>query len=349
MGISIRYKKQKNKEVSLYLDIIYNGTRYYEFLDIKLKPEKTPIDRDYNKQQKEYAERIKTKRWNEILNHTNGINIKKTGIINFFDFADTCISSKGFDRGYTAVISKLKEYANNKPLYTSAINERYLNKFYDYLDSSLTGETPSCYFKRLKKLLAEATKQKIFSQNPSMDIRCRPFKSKQKDTLSFDEIKILINTDCPNEEVKSAFIFSCLTGIRFCDVKDLTGKNIKDNEIELIQKKTKVKVIVILNDDAIQILKKRHKLNTALLFKLPSHTACLKNLRVWLRSAEINKHITYHCSRHSFGANLIDGGTDIYTTSKLLGHTSLKHTERYVRESQKLKMQAVNNFPRMFN
>jgi site-specific recombinase XerD len=346
MGISIRYKKQKNKEVSLYLDIIYNGTRYYEFLDIKLKPEKNPIDRDYNKQQKEYAERIKTKRWNEILNHTNGISIKKTSIINFFDFANMCISSKGFSRGYTAVIKKLEAFADNKPLYNTAINEKYLNKFYDYLEASLTGETPSCYFKRLKKILGEATKQKIFSQNPAMDIKCRSFKCKQKEILSFDEIKVLIQAKCPNEEVKNAFILSLLTGLRFCDVKELTCTSIKNNQIEIVQKKTNIKVIISLNSDAMKIIKHRLKPN-ALLFKLPSHTACLKNLRSWLKNAEINKHIGWHNSRHSFASNLIECGTDIYTASKLLGHTSLKHTARYVRESNRLKEQAVNNFPRL--
>jgi len=341
MGISLRYKKHKNKEVSLYLDIIYKGARYYEFLDIKLKQEKTALDRNYNKEQKEYAERIKTKRWNEILNHTNGINIKKNEVINFFDFAATYISSyKEFDRGYTGVISKLKEFANNKPLYTTAINGKYLNKFYDYLNSCLNGETPSCYFKRLKRLLTVATKQRIFAQNPADDIKCRPFKTRQKDTLTFDEIKVLISTRCPNEEVKSAFIFSCLTGLRFCDVKELRGINIKDNEIDLIQKKTKVKVLIILNPDAVSIIKNRCKANE-LLFRLPSHTGCLKNLRTWLKTAEIDKHIGWHNARHSFGTNLIEGGTDIYTTAKLLGHTSLKHTERYVRESKKLKVETT--------
>ena len=215
------------------------------------------------------------------------------------------------------------------------------------MESSLKGETPSCYFKRLKRLLQEATKQKMFSENPAAEIKCRPFKTEQKDTLTFDEIKTLISARCPNEEVKSAFIFSCLTGLRYCDVKELRGLNIKDNELELVQKKTKVRVTISLNSDAMNIIKNRSN-PTELLFHLPSHTGCLKNLRVWIKNAEIDKHICWHNARHSFGTNLIEVGTDIYTTSKLLGHTSLKHTERYVRESKKLKEEAVNNLPHLF-
>lgn len=348
MGITIRYKKIKNKELSLYLDIIHNKERTYEFLDIRLRPEKTPFDREHNKAQKELAERVSSKRWNEILNHKHNIIPKKNPKVNFIEFAENQVKNyKIFKRGYNAVIRKLKLFMKKKPLYNTDITEDFLNRFYDYMEESLNGETPNSYFKKLKRLIKEATKQEIFIKNPSLDFNCRSFECKEKDVLSFDDIRKLIVARCPNQETKKAFIFGCLTGLRWCDLNELKGKNIKGNVLQLIQKKTKMKIVGILNADALKLIKEDVK-DEELIFKMPSHTACLKNLRVWLKNAEIEKHVGFHNARHSFATNLIENGVDIYTTAKLLGHSSLKHTERYVRESNKQKEEAVNRFPKLF-
>ncbi|MEO6731373.1 MAG: tyrosine-type recombinase/integrase [Ferruginibacter sp.] len=347
MGSRIRKKKGKNG-TSLYLDNCYKGSRSYEFLGITLRPGNSPADREHNREMLNLAERIRSKRWNEILNQTHGVNVKLNGQKDFLGFAETIIMErKGFNRGHTGVLNKLKLFVGKNALLPEAINERFLDRFYDFLETCLTGESPSCYFKKLKRLLREATKEKMFVTNPADLVRCRKFTTKQKEILTFDEMNILLHAKCPNEEVKKAFLFSCLTGLRYCDMKELKACSIKGNKLELIQKKTKVKVSVILNDDAIKLIPKTAK-NEDLIFHLPSHNGCLKNLRVWMLNANIEKHITWHGARHSFGSNLVFNGADIYTTSKLLGHTSLKHTERYLRESCKLKEQAVNNLPRLF-
>ena len=68
-----------------------------------------------------------------------------------------------------------------------------------------------------------------------------------------------------------------------------------------------------------------------LIFSLPSHTMCLKALRHWTARAGIEKHITWHCPRHSFAVNLLNNGANIKTVASLLGHAGLKHTEKYTR------------------
>lgn len=78
---------------------------------------------------------------------------------------------------------------------------------------------------------------------------------------------------------------------------------------------------------------------------MPSHTACLKNLKAWTKKAEINKKITWHCARHSFATNIIFYGSDLNSASSLLGHNSFKYTQRYVRVVESLKEKAVQNLP----
>jgi site-specific recombinase XerD len=61
-----------------------------------------------------------------------------------------------------------------------------------------------------------------------------------------------------------------------------------------------------------------------------------------VRRAGIEKKITWHNARHSFGTNLIFHGADVTTASSLLGHTSLKHTRRYVHAANELKEKATD-------
>lgn len=50
-----------------------------------------------------------------------------------------------------------------------------------------------------------------------------------------------------------------------------------------------------------------------------------------MQNAQIDKHITYHCSRHTAATMLLTLGADIYTTSKLLGHANVNTTAIYAR------------------
>jgi site-specific recombinase XerD len=84
-----------------------------------------------------------------------------------------------------------------------------------------------------------------------------------------------------------------------------------------------------------------------LVFTLPSSTAALKSLNNWVKRAAIQKHITWHCARHSFATNLIYYGADVTIVAKLMGHTTLKHTQRYAHIAEQLKRNAISNLPRL--
>ena len=60
------------------------------------------------------------------------------------------------------------------------------------------------------------------------------------------------------------------------------------------------------------------------------------------KSGGNKKRITWHCSRHSFAVNLLNSGTDIKTVSSLLGHASIKMTEKYLHVIDQRKQKAIN-------
>ena len=115
-------------------------------------------------------------------------------------------------------------------------------------------------------------------------------------------------------------------------------------KVKVLQLKTKEDVTIDLNLSAITLLGQRGGMEESV-FKLPSHTGCLKSLKNWKEAAGIEKNITWHCGRHSFAVNLLYFNNDIKTVSSLLGHKRLRHTEKYTRAVSELKEKAVNSLP----
>ena len=84
-----------------------------------------------------------------------------------------------------------------------------------------------------------------------------------------------------------------------------------------------------------------------LIFDLPTYESCCKSVKRWVKRAGIDKHISWHCARHSFAVNILNNGANIKTVASLLGHSGLKHTEKYTRAVDKLKEEAINSLPEL--
>jgi len=62
----------------------------------------------------------------------------------------------------------------------------------------------------------------------------------------------------------------------------------------------------------------------------------------WAKDAGIDKKFSFHVARHTFATLALTAGVDIYTTSQLLGHTTIRHTQRYARIINSKKNDAVS-------
>ncbi len=152
-------------------------------------------------------------------------------------------------------------------------------------------------------------------------------------------------------EVKEAFIFSYFTGLDCATLRTMTGKNIieVDGKPHIRGQRTKngVKFQNPLNKTCMKVLEKRIK-DDAPLFDLPSSTTITKGLKNWTNAAEIKRHLTFHCARHSFGTNLIAAGTDLKSASVLMAHKGLREIEKYVKVVGKLKLKAIKKLPELY-
>jgi len=352
MSVKLRKRKNADSTTTLYLDIYNNGKRYYEFLKhLKLIKIATPKDRVDNKDNYKLAEDICVKRAQELESSDYNVMAKFKSKVDFLQYYQNFIDryTNKDKRVIVSSLSKFKEFMKDEGYKTLALNQVTESVAYDfkgYLEHSLHGESPANYFSKFKKVIKQACRDKLIMINPTTDITIKRNEGLKKEVLTIEDIHLLAATPITNEYVKKAFLFSCLTGLRFCDIVAMKWKHIDLNNqrLSLVQSKTGHKVTVNLHVSAIQILGEpgNSDLNV---FTLPSHTACTKDVKHWVKKAGISKHITWHCARHSFATNLIFLGADITTASNLLGHTTLKYTQRYTRVVNDMKRTAIDSMP----
>ena len=231
-----------------------------------------------------------------------------------------------------------------------------MKAFTEYLINRFTGEGAHTVYGRFKKMILAALDKDIIAKNPCRGVSIKKdYGQLKKEILSQEEIVLLANThyEKENPDIHRAFIFCLYCGLRWCDVKDLTYANVdySNKLLKFEQSKTKAHsaasgVVIPLNDGLLHLIGQPKDGNrNQIIFPLPSHTMCLKALRHWVARAGIQKHITWHCARHSCGTNLLSNGANIKTVASILGHSGLAHTEKYTRAVDSLKQAAIDSFP----
>jgi len=359
LGYQMAWSEKLGREVA-------KKNRRREYLSLYLwQAPRTPIDRQQNKETLELAKKIRFERGQQLLEQGEGYRLKKDSNINFLDWmwsyyeAYTKGDKRHIKRAHDVFIDFLnatpeyKKYA--KRLKPEQLDKEMIEAFTEYLQHRFRGEGPHTLYARFKKIIAAAVDKDVMRKDPCHGISITIDNgSLKKDVLSMDEIKQLITCHYQGESVniRRAFLFCLRCGLRFCDVKDLTYSNVdfSNRLLKFEQAKTKghssaSSVVIPLSDGVLELIGKPsiEGNRDELIFPLPSHTMCLKALRHWCKRAGIDKHITWHCARHSFAVNILNNGANIKTVAALLGHSGLKHTEKYTRAVDALKQDAINS------
>ena len=327
---------------------------------------RTPIERQTNKETLELAKEIRAEREQELKKDRTGKRLFKTKNANFIDVFQIYIDgyTKKDIRMMQIALNRFKDFLKQEyPIYSKNIKPEQLDKdmmlsFVEFLQSKSTGEGAKSIYQRFKKFIKYAIEHDIMIKNPCTGVVCKADdQTLKKDVLSFEEIERLISTtyENQNQEIRRAFIFCLYTGLRFCDVIGLRYNNIDYSNKLLIFEQAKTKghstasgVVTPLNDGLLSLIGETSTdVKNDVIFNLPSHTMCLKGLRRWVKRAGIDKHITWHCARHSFAVNILNNGANIKTVASLLGHSGLKHTEKYTRAVDSLKQAAIDSLPEL--
>lgn len=213
------------------------------------------------------------------------------------------------------------------------------------------------YYSKLVAALNDAFRKGLIPCNPAslLDkndrIKAQPA---QRAYLTAEELRRMSQIPCRHHQVKSAFLFSCMCGLRWSDIKSLTWDKVNTAgrvwQVETRMIKTRQPLYLPLSDEAIRFIPPRHSNSCdAALFNLPSLNSTNKMIREWAQRAGIEKHLSFHCARHTFATLMLTLGADLYTTSKLLGHSDIRVTQVYATIIDKKKQEAVNLTRGMFD
>ncbi len=368
MKIHLRQRKQsKNGQISLYLEF-YKGTtntpdgktkaqRHYEYLDLFLidKP-KNPFDKQHNKETLALAKNIKAKRELEAKNGQYGFSSefkKNTNFIEYFNKElDKRKSGKGNYANWTSTLKHLTNFTGYNITFRE-IDEKFCERFVEYLsresktttNNNLSTASVQSYFNKFRACLKAAVKEKIILHNTAIDVKTPKVVSEKRAYLTLDELKKVVKADCRYDILKRAFIFSCLTGMRWSDINKLLWSEVQNGRITFHQQKTKGLQYLDISPQAREYLGKRGNPDERVFKGLKYSTYMNLELKKWMLKAGITKDITFHSGRHTFAVIQLDLGTEIYTLSKLLGHSHLKTTEIYSDIIDNRKKEAVNKIP----
>lgn len=365
--VKLKERALKNGSVSLYLDTYQNGKHYYEFLKLYIIPERTAIDKERNKVTRLQAEAHRARRVIELQNGIYG----KTASSEYSKITLTqAIDNKmktlhgGSRKVYVRLKKRVSDYGD---VYLQRITKHYVLGFIDFLKSCkndvekenpkpLKDTTISILFNAFNAVLNKAKREGDISSNPveAIQISEKPHTKAidRKCYLTLEELRAMAKSDKVMPELKRAFFFACHTALRISDIRALTYADIHktDNgyQIEIMQTKTKDPVIVPLSKMALKLLGEiptDPRARVRKVFKIGYGSHYPRLLRTWAESCGITKHITFHTSRHTAATLLLTYGADIYTTSKILGHASIRTTQIYAEIVNEKKIAAIQALP----
>lgn len=300
-----------------------------------------------------------------IKDKINGNNSKK----DFFYYFDEYCKKKfkdieeGTQYHYTLFRKQLKEYKSEIDL--DEIDVKFIEDFLHYLatEKSVGISGIATRRKTFSSVLNKFVIDKLIIENPCKHVK-KPKEKIKTVFLTSKEIENVKKADLNLgnltkglELTRKLFLFSCYTGLRYSDVMNLKKENIIDTEnvseskkltdkkkIVLEMKKTKREVEIPLRPEAFKILvnfKIKNKKPKDLIFDRRENVSVNRDLKIIAKIAKIDKDLSFHTARHSFGSMLAKNGIQPFYIMKMMGHKDIRMTERYVNSDDEMLSNAM--------
>lgn len=369
-AVQLREKQLKNGGVSFYLDIYIDGKRSYKFLGIYTKPVEGLSSKDkavaerYNATMRETAEEAARQTQKDILNDKFNIlqrNNKRALMLKdyFQKFIERYEQKGKYVNNYKALYNICSHYEPFNTIRVTDVDDTFAADLMRWMQNDYVASG-------LRKFSALTLRHKVQDLSVMFDSAAEeyglknPFRGIDKDSfgklntaerayLTEEEVKMLYNTPISNETVKRAFLFACCTGLRISDVSRLEWSNIIQEgdkyHLEIRMKKTSKPIRVPLNNNAMSLIGER---STGKVFALPNLNTVEQHVTRWAARAGIRKHVTFHVARHTFATMLLTKGVDLYTVSKLLGHSNITVTQVYAKIIDKVRDEAIEKIDNLF-
>jgi site-specific recombinase XerD len=277
--------------------------------------------------------------------------------------------------GCKDLCKKLQHYTGKETISLDSIDKRFVLDFQRYLNELGTLGINSVYglLQRLSSFLNKAAEMEYIRENPfnrlPRSLRARRKLPVPNYLTSHQLERLAMNSDGIPVDVRHCFFLSCFTGLRWSDCSRLTWGNVvpaQDGDqhrqaIRVIQRKSESTVLIPLSEQARLLLDRLKPDQSVLpsdclifpmLYEQSDKTLKRGNANRWLhrwaKMAGIAK-LHFHMARHTFATLMLSFGADLYTVSKLLGHSSIQHTVIYAQVIDEKRQAAVQLLPVLKN
>lgn len=243
---------------------------------------------------------------------------------------------------YLGELIKQKYGVDDLPLsdFTGEVIRAY--EVYLKTEKDLCQNTLIRYMKALKKITNRCLANDWIQKDPFAGIKFRE-EPTEPEFLTLEEVDRIYNCNPGSkrlEVIKDMFLMSAFTGLAFTDVSQLTEDHIvTDNDgnkwIRKPRQKTKQMSNIPLLDVPLAIIEKyqgdKKATKKGVLLPIPCNQVMNRYLKEIATICKINKHLTMHTARHTYATLCLSQGVSLKIVSKMLGHASVKMTERYAR------------------
>lgn len=278
--------------------------------------------------------------------HLNG---KVTITFNEFvkDELDNSTLRHGTIRQQKVFYNKLNAF--NPKLAFSQIDYDLCCRFEKFLhDQGITNKnTIAKEFKNFKKFvnLAVAKDYIPMDKNPFLKFKVKTVPAK-KIYLTEPEIRRIEELDFSHdyelEKARDVYLYGIYTGMRYSDIAALRKQDVVKQEdgswtIDIRMQKTENLLLLpidkLFNGKPKDLLIKYDQLtpDSELYFNCYSNEHQNRLLKLIAKLANIDKRLSFHSSRHSFGTSLLNLGVSIEVVQGLMGHKKLQQTQEYSR------------------
>lgn len=227
----------------------------------------------------------------------------------------------------------------------------YLQGFIGYLEATgMAQNTVRLYFQKMTCVLHNASKEGLFDDRILQRVQRVKRPKDKKSFLTEAELNRLIRARRygKHSNIESMFLFSCMTGLRFGDVKALKWKDVRHDgkhlRLEFLQHKTGTCESLPLCEGA-EALLRGLKRKGDYVFEPVTNQWTNKVLKTWMRDARIRKPATFHTARHTFCVMLLTKEVPIFTVQKLMCHSDIGTTKVYADILNRTKDKAVRKLP----
>ncbi|MDX1943184.1 MAG: site-specific integrase [Saprospiraceae bacterium] len=325
-------------------------------LYIYAKP-KNELETQHNKETKALAEKIRARRQLEVQASDFGEARRNAKLqTDVVEYIRAIVEKKGnetSDSNYKAWISAFRhiELFWDKGITFADLSKEEVEAFREYLQrkNDLAQNTKSAYFGKFLAALKQAYLEGFLSVDFGRQVKIIKPVETERGFVTLEELKQLAQAECVKPELKRAFLFSALTGLRYSDIYNLTwGQLQKETDgsytIRFTQQKTKGVETLPIPNPARKLMGEAGESDEKVFPDLKEKMNVWDGLRLkqWFLAAGIAKELSFHAARHSFATIQLTLGTDIYTVSKLLGHKELKTTQIYGKIVDSKKQEAAN-------